>query len=179
MKSSLQWCLQLVKDNLSVQYSLCVLGGIAAVLQYASRDLYAYEVRLEVGYLVKQICFNSRHTQQMFVACNGVAALVDMLNEDYASGRHLTFIAIDCIKCLLDNHSLLSSVRLTRFSSCFLIKLFLGYDGQAPAVPHDGVAQRCCLFGQAGSLAHVRQDAERRHLRGPRRRPPHHLCSPA
>jgi hypothetical protein len=77
-----------------------MLGVIPAVLPYVETH-YPQSTRREAARFAHAMCTTSHPTQQMFVACQGLPALVRLLLNP-ATGHELVCLAIDAIKAVLD-----------------------------------------------------------------------------
>ncbi|GAA6014456.1 hypothetical protein JCM11491_007060 [Sporobolomyces phaffii] len=85
----------LIVDSDAVELEkLALVGGCPVVMSFASKR-YSREIRLETALFIGKLCRTSLLTLQMFVSCRGLRTLVDMLDEDYAEGRDLIWMAVD------------------------------------------------------------------------------------
>ncbi|CAG8516090.1 12284_t:CDS:2 [Funneliformis caledonium] len=86
----------IIEDNINLQESLCLVGGIPIIMNFAS-GIHTYDIRLEAAIFIRQICHTSPVILQMFVSCRGLKVLVDFLQEDYAERKELIWIAVNGI----------------------------------------------------------------------------------
>ncbi|CAG8436424.1 2710_t:CDS:2 [Ambispora gerdemannii] len=86
----------IIKDNQNLQENLCLVGGIPVIKNFTSKR-HSYEIRLQAGLFIRQMCHTSTLTLQMFVSCRGLKVLVDFLEEDYTRHKELVWIAINGI----------------------------------------------------------------------------------
>ncbi|KAG8043791.1 hypothetical protein GUJ93_ZPchr0458g22664 [Zizania palustris] len=94
--SVLQLINQIVKDNITFLENACLVGLIPVVMNFAVPDR-AKEVRVQASRFLQQLCQASTLTLQMFIACQGIPALVSFLEPDYAKYREMVHLAIDGI----------------------------------------------------------------------------------
>ncbi|GAA6058273.1 hypothetical protein JCM3770_004335 [Rhodotorula araucariae] len=75
---------------------VALVGGCPVVMGFSARR-YAREIRLEAALFIGAMCRTSLLTLQMFVSCQGLRTLVEMLDEDYDEGKDLVWMAVDGI----------------------------------------------------------------------------------
>jgi hypothetical protein len=92
-----------IQDNSDLQENACLIGLIPLVTKFASTE-YARDIRMEVGYFVRQLCQTSATTLQMFIACRGLPVLVGFLEPDYANYREMVHMAIDAMWQVFELH---------------------------------------------------------------------------
>ncbi|GAA6044474.1 hypothetical protein JCM8097_000899, partial [Rhodosporidiobolus ruineniae] len=73
---------------------IALVGGCPVVMSFSSKR-YTREIRLEAALFIGSMCRTSLLTLQMFVSCQGLRTLVDMLDESYAEGKDLVWMAVD------------------------------------------------------------------------------------
>uniref|UniRef100_A0A0G4FL94 non-specific serine/threonine protein kinase n=1 Tax=Chromera velia CCMP2878 TaxID=1169474 RepID=A0A0G4FL94_9ALVE len=72
-----------------------LVGLIPAIIRF-TRPQWNKAVKVEAARFVASIC-TAEFSLQMFVACGGIDALVNLLEHDYYSNRDLVYLAIDAI----------------------------------------------------------------------------------
>ena len=71
---------QIVDSDISLQESLSLIGVLPAVVKFSS-PWFPTSVRMQASRFVEQLCTSSQITLQMFVACDGVQVLVNLLQS--------------------------------------------------------------------------------------------------
>ncbi|GAA6025978.1 hypothetical protein JCM8202_002188 [Rhodotorula sphaerocarpa] len=73
---------------------LALVGGCPTVTNFASRR-YSREIRLEAALFIGAMCRTSLLTLQMFVSCQGLRILTEMLDGSYDKNKDLVWMALD------------------------------------------------------------------------------------
>ncbi|POY73774.1 putative Non-specific serine/threonine protein kinase [Rhodotorula taiwanensis] len=87
-------------DGASLE-KLALVGGCSVVAAFASRR-FAREIRLEAALFIGAMCRTSLLTLQMFVACQGLRVLIEMLDSSYELNKDLVWMAIDGVSRVFD-----------------------------------------------------------------------------
>ncbi|GAA6017250.1 hypothetical protein JCM10207_003660 [Rhodosporidiobolus poonsookiae] len=82
---------------------IALVGGCPVVMGFSSKR-YSREIRLEAALFIGAMCRTSLLTLQMFVSCQGLRTLVEMLDENYREGKDLVWMAIDGISRVFEMH---------------------------------------------------------------------------
>ena len=86
----------IVIGDTETQETLCFVGGMPIITQFASKR-FPSEIRLEAAAFIKQMFEASTLTLQMFVSSGGLKVLVEFLEEDYEDERDLVLIGMNGI----------------------------------------------------------------------------------
>ncbi|GAA5845101.1 hypothetical protein JCM9279_005433 [Rhodotorula babjevae] len=84
----------IVGSDSSTLEKVALIGGCPVVVGFASRR-FSREIRLEAALFIGAMCRTSLLTLQMFVSCQGLRTLVEMLDEDYEESKDLIWMAVD------------------------------------------------------------------------------------
>ncbi|KPV72270.1 uncharacterized protein RHOBADRAFT_47116 [Rhodotorula graminis WP1] len=84
----------IVGSDPSTLEKVALIGGCPVVVSFASRR-FPREIRLEAALFIGAMCRTSLLTLQMFVSCQGLRTLVEMLDEDYEESKDLIWMAVD------------------------------------------------------------------------------------
>ncbi|GAA5906712.1 hypothetical protein JCM6882_003280 [Rhodosporidiobolus microsporus] len=82
---------------------IALVGGCPVVMAFSSKR-YSREIRLEAALFIGSMCRTSLLTLQMFVSCQGLRTLVEMLDESYNDGKDLVWMAVDGISRVFEMH---------------------------------------------------------------------------
>ncbi|GAA5958813.1 hypothetical protein JCM10213_006249 [Rhodosporidiobolus nylandii] len=82
---------------------IALVGGCPVVMAFSSKR-YSREIRLEAALFIGAMCRTSLLTLQMFVSCQGLRTLVEMLDENYNEGKDLVWMAVDGISRVFEMH---------------------------------------------------------------------------
>ncbi|GAA5841123.1 hypothetical protein JCM11251_008023 [Rhodosporidiobolus azoricus] len=82
---------------------IALVGGCPVVMAFSSKR-YSREIRLEAALFIGSMCRTSLLTLQMFVSCQGLRTLVEMLDESYNEGKDLIWMAVDGISRVFEMH---------------------------------------------------------------------------
>ncbi|BGP24123.1 Protein kinase of the Mitotic Exit Network [Rhodotorula toruloides] len=85
-----------VGSDSSVLEKVALVGGCPVVMDFSSKR-YSREIRLEAALFIGAMCRTSLLTLQMFVSCQGLRSLVEMVDENYQEGKDLVWMAVDGI----------------------------------------------------------------------------------
>ncbi|BGP31514.1 Protein kinase of the Mitotic Exit Network [Rhodotorula toruloides] len=86
----------IVGSDPGVLEKIALVGGCPVVMAFSSKR-YSREIRLEAALFIGAMCRTSLLTLQMFVSCQGLRSLVEMLDENYQEGKDLVWMAVDGI----------------------------------------------------------------------------------
>ncbi|GAA5977680.1 hypothetical protein JCM11641_001376 [Rhodosporidiobolus odoratus] len=82
---------------------IALVGGCPVVMAFSSKR-YSRGIRLEAALFIGAMCRTSLLTLQMFVSCQGLRTLVEMLDESYNEGKDLVWLAVDGISRVFEMH---------------------------------------------------------------------------
>ncbi|GAA5871422.1 hypothetical protein JCM8547_002661 [Rhodosporidiobolus lusitaniae] len=82
---------------------IALVGGCPVVMAFSSKR-YSREIRLEAALFIGSMCRTSLLTLQMFVSCQGLRTLVEMLDDSYNEGKDLVWMAVDGISRVFEMH---------------------------------------------------------------------------
>ena len=87
---------QIIAQDAKLQESLCMLGGIPAIMTFAG-PAHPLDLRLQAAYFLHDMCHASQLTLQMCIACRSLPTLVSFLEPDYAVNGELVRLGIDAV----------------------------------------------------------------------------------
>ncbi|KAL4511575.1 hypothetical protein ABPG72_012420 [Tetrahymena utriculariae] len=89
---------QIVENEMYYLETACLFGVVPQILKFTS-DFYPKEIRFEVSCFIAQL-FTSPSTLQIFIACGGSSALVDLLDVDVSKNKEIIQIGVDMLLML-------------------------------------------------------------------------------
>ncbi|KAF0980275.1 hypothetical protein FDP41_013489 [Naegleria fowleri] len=93
-----------VQENVHFKETLCLVGILPNIMQFCHKN-YPYAVRYQAGSFIRSIFKTSHFTVRMFIGCQGIRVLVDLLahdNDALESGLALVFETIENIEQVFD-----------------------------------------------------------------------------
>lgn len=99
---------EMIQNHKKLKENFCLLGGIPPVLKFLKDTSYSKEIRTRAMKITSEICRNSDDHKnetndniQMFISCNGIAALVETLQFDIEEECDLVLQSIHSINEIL------------------------------------------------------------------------------
>ncbi|KAF9651668.1 hypothetical protein BDM02DRAFT_3090819 [Thelephora ganbajun] len=95
----------LVTEDAGFLESFCLIGYVSIWFSGFASKKYPSECRLEASNFIRLLCNTSVLTLQMFISCQGLKVLVDLLDEDYAEQSELVVDALNGIGSVFELQS--------------------------------------------------------------------------
>jgi hypothetical protein len=94
----------IILDNAQFQENLCLLGAVPIVMSFCNMS-YDNSIRVQAALFIRHMCFTSRVTLQMFIACRGLPVLAAMLQGSFEVNEDVIRVAVACVDRVLSLQS--------------------------------------------------------------------------